>query len=178
MVGTRDSTNFTLLDGGAMLPGAALAAVHLRQAFPDPQGRAGWCIAGALFAWLAVTAAGPFVYLVRRCGPRRAGGRPWLGDRLWALWGLPWVVAGLIAAAVPRRALAEPVRLDAAYVGSLGLGLFLATTIAVPLIAARILWGEPGRAGDAGRSPWSQWVGLALSATWPIQVGVGLLVMG
>lgn len=171
------SRNFTLLDGGALIAGAALAAVHLRLAYPRPSGGAAWVFVGGLFCWLALTAAGPFLYLIRRLAPRPGVHFPRIGDRLWVVWGLPWVGAGLIESIQHQRSpLGE--RLDPIYVGSLGPGLFLATGVAVPVLAARVLWGEPGSARDVGAGSWTQRVGLALSATWPIQVGVGLLLIG
>lgn len=177
MDGEAISRDFTVLDGGAFVIGAAVAAAHLRLAFPAPRGGAAWCFVGAVFLWLAVTTAGPFVYLTRRL-PRRPGWTPRVGDRLWLLWGLPWIGPGVVAA-LRRPGGAPPAdRLDPIYVGALGIGLFLATAVAVPVLATRLLWGEPGRGGRAGGPSWTQGVGLALSAAWPIQVGVGLLVIG
>lgn len=165
-----------LLDVIALVSGAAIAGAHVRLAVPEPRGGA-WVWAVALFGLLAVTASGPFLLLVRIVAGRGPGGRSRVGDRLWAVWGSPWVAAALVEATKAGKA-TEPGRLDAAYVGSLGLGLFLATMVGVPLLAARSLWGDPAaRRRDRGET-WSERVGLALAATWPIQCGVGLVLIG
>ena len=177
-MGDRDiSRGFTLLDLGAMIMGAAIASIHVRLVAPSPRGAIEWGLVAALFAWLTITAAGPFLYMVRRFHPRGDPTYPRIGDRLWVLWGCPWVVSALAESAlVPTTA--DRARLDSIYVGSLGLGLFLATMVAVPLLAARYLWGDPAAAGRTEATAWTQWVGLALSAAWPIQCGVGLVLMG
>ena len=171
------SRDLRLLDLVALICGAAIAAIHVRLAVPAPRGGATWFFGGALFVWLALTATGPFCYLARRWTRPPDASFPLVGDRLWVLWGCPWVISAVVESILDPRT-TDPGRLEPIYVGSLGLGLFLASAIAVPVVAARFLWGEPGvtRRGQAGN--WTHWVGLALSATWPIQCGVGLLVMG
>src|ERR687894_3124113 len=76
---------FTLLDGAALVTGAAVASVHIREAIADGHLLGpGWALAWMTFAGIALTASGPFVFLLRRLG-RRPMGYPRIGDRLWAL---------------------------------------------------------------------------------------------
>ncbi len=177
MGGKEISRGFTMLDVAAVILGAAIASIHVRLAVPAPHGKATWFFGVALFLWLSLTATGPFLYLSRRLIPRTGVPWPLVGDRLWVLWGCPWVISAVVESAINPRASATG-QLEPIYVGSLGLGLFLATTIALPVLAARYLWGEPGGVGRAAGANWTQWVGLGLSATWPIQCGVGLVLMG
>ena len=168
-----ESSRWNLIDIGAIVTGASVAAVHVRRALPDPRGLPEWTWGAILLAWLTITAAGPFLYLTRRFRRDPAHPYPLLGDRLWGLWGCPWVLAAVVGSG-PHSPTGYPERVDPAYVGSLGIGLFLATTIAVPILAGRYLWG-PHCVVPANQT---QWVGLALTATWPLQCGVGLVVMG
>src|SRR5207249_1319831 len=86
----RVADGFTLLDGAALVTGAAVASVHIREAIADGHLLGpGWALAWLSFAGIALTAAGPFVFLLRRLG-RRPPGYPRIGDRLWALLGGPW----------------------------------------------------------------------------------------
>jgi hypothetical protein len=172
MEGRSDSGDgFTLLDGAALVVGAALAAVHMREAIPA--GRLfgpGWVLAWLTFSGVAATAAGPFVFLMRRLG-RRPPGYPRVGDRLWLLLGSPWV----LTAVLPRDSPGEGADLYQ-IVLTIGLGaaclvalaVVWSTWVAVP--AERLARGEP--------TPWTHRVGLALSVTWPLQCGFGLVVIG
>ncbi len=166
---------FSVLDGVALVMGAAVAAVHVKSAVPDPTGPADWTWASGLFTWIWLTAAGPFLYLVRRFGTRPLD-YPGIGDRLWALAGLPWCVASLVRTGevVPEGAQG---RLDADYVGCLSIGLALAMLVIVPTLAARFLLTHPDGPRSAEPTPWTNRLGLALTIAWPIQCGVGLVVM-
>ncbi len=171
------SREFTVLDGCSMILGASIAAVHVRVSHPEPHSLAGWLLLFGLLGLISLTASGPFLYLSRRFLARRVSGYPQVGDRLWVLWGTPWVISALVEAVLPSKAI-NPGRPDPVYVGSLGLGLFLATMVAVPIFGSLYLWGDPGATRRSAGIAWSQTVGLALTATWPIQCGVGLVLMG
>src|SRR5689334_5835190 len=73
---------FTVLDGGALVSGAAVASVHIRFAAPAVGGldRVGWALLWITLAGVALTAAGPVVFLLRRYG-RRPSNYPRTGDR-------------------------------------------------------------------------------------------------
>ena len=171
------SREFNMLDACSMVLGAAIAGVHVRQTHPESHGLPGWILLAAMFSLVAVTASGPFLYVSKRFLGRPSGKYPLIGDRLWVLWGAPWVISALIESAWTPSQLSAG-RPDPVYVGTLGLGLFLTTMVAVPILAARYFWGDPEATRWGTRVPWSQRVGLALSATWPIQCGVGLVLMG
>ena len=166
---------FTLPDGAAAVTGAAVASVHLKLAVHEPAGLLEWSGVGALFAWLSLVSAGPFVFLVRRFGTRPPG-YPRVGDRLWALAGVPWIVAALIRTG-DAGSDSPAIRPDPAYVGALTIGLALMAMITVPVLAARFLVTDPGTRPPAGPTPWTNRLGLALAVAWPIQCAVGLIVM-
>ena len=96
MGGTNNSFRISLLDIGSIVTGASIAAVHVRRGVPDPVGGLAWAWAAILFAWLSLTAVGPFLYLTRRRWSADLENYPATGDRLWGLWGCPWVVAALV----------------------------------------------------------------------------------
>jgi hypothetical protein len=166
---------FTVLDSVALVTGAAVASVHIRPDVPELEGPWDWAWAWCLFTWLSTTSAGPFVYLVRRIFTRPSG-YPRLGDRLWAVVGLPWFLAALVKTGDPADQLARgPV--DPAYAGCLTIGLAVSSMIVVPVLAARFLLGDPKRLKKPEPAPWTHNLGLTLSIAWPIQCAVGLVVM-
>ncbi len=167
---------FTVLDGVALVAGAAVASVHIRSAVPQFDGLGDWAWAWCLFAWLSLTAAGPYVFLVRRFFTRPAG-YPRLGDRLWAISGLPWLLAAMVRTFEPPSDVVAG-RLDPAYIGCLSIGLTLVAMVAVPVLAAKFLLVNPSKPKVPEPSPWTHRLGLALTVAWPIQCGVGLIVMG
>ncbi len=166
---------FTVLDGAALVMGAAVAAIHVKGAVPDDGGPAAWAWISCLYSWVMLTATGPFLFLARRFG-RRPGGYPRLGDRLWALAGTPWCVAALVRAG-GGDAGETPGHLDTAYVGCLGIGLTLAMAWIVPRLALRYLLTPPSCSLNVEPVPWTDRLGLALTIAWPIQCGVGLVVI-
>src|SRR5262245_33709978 len=58
---------FLVLDGGALGLGAAVASVDLREIIRDDLSLFGWALLWCTFGWVALTATGPFLLLVRRC---------------------------------------------------------------------------------------------------------------
>jgi hypothetical protein len=173
-----------MLDATAFVTGAAVASVHFRDFEEEIGGLTllGWALLVPAFAWLALTAAGPFVFLVRRFG-RRADGYPCGDDCLWLGFGLPWVVAALVRSAMGRLPEGEPV----AYSAGLFLGLAAATA---PTLVR--LWRSLPRLDPAGTGPtpapkptaagpsspgsWTGRIGRAIAVTWPLQFGLGLVV--
>jgi hypothetical protein len=163
---------FSVLDGAALVVGAAIASIHiLRVARQDLSGQ-GWVMIALTFCWLAVTAAGPFLFLGRRFA-RRLQNYPRVGDRLWALLGTPWLASALVQSAMPG----SEQRHNPLFITTLSVGLAIAC-----LIALFVVWGTwvvvpPERARRAEAAPWSNRVGLILSIAWPIQCGLGLVVL-
>lgn len=163
---------FTLLDGAAVVTGAAVASIHIRGALPMGLPGGGWVLVWITFAGVAVTAAGPFVFLGRRFG-RRTAGYPRIGDLLWALWGLPWILTALLRTASPGG---DPHRSELVGLG-LSIGLGVAATIALTVVWTKWVLLPPEQVRRAEPTPWTNRVGLALSVAWPLQCAFGLLVM-
>ena len=168
---------FTVLDGVALVTGAAVASVHIRSAVPEFDGPVDWAWAWCLFIWLSLTSAGPFVFLVRRFFTRPSG-YPRLGDRLWAMAGLPWLLAAMVrtgeppAEAVAGRARPGLRRLPEHRPGLSG------RWWPCPCSRPGICWSTPLDRRSPSRSTWTHRLGLFLTVAWPIQCGVGLVVMG
>ena len=125
------------------------------------------------FALVAITSSGPFVFLARRF-VRRLCGYPKVGDRLWAMLGVPWLLTAVIQSATGR--IGAPTEL-----------------VVFHDVRSGARAGLPGRAGGrlehlghgAARAggarieaaPWTNRVGLILAIAWPIQCGLGLVVL-
>src|SRR4051812_39350763 len=91
---------FSVLDGASIVTGAAVASIHIRGVIRGDLAAPGWALIWGTFAGVSLTAAGPFLFLARRF-LRRLPDYPGVGDALWALLGLPWLVAALIRSASP-----------------------------------------------------------------------------
>ena len=101
---------------------------------------------------------------------------PRIGDRLWALLGLPWLVTALIQTASPPQVPATTLDVFPASLLLIGLGI-------VSMIALGVVWTtwvmvDPEQASATFAGPWTNQVGLLLAIAWPIQFGVGLVVIG
>ena len=70
--------------GRALVMGSAIASIHTLRVMRGDLTGAGWVMIWLTFAWVAITAAGPFLFLARRFA-RRLSDYPKIGDRLWAL---------------------------------------------------------------------------------------------
>ena len=77
---------FSVLDGGALIVGAAIASIHVLGVRRVDLSGPGWVMLGLTYCWVGLTAAGPFLYLGRRF-IRHLPHYPKIGDQLWALWG-------------------------------------------------------------------------------------------
>jgi len=162
----------TILDGAALVIGAAVAAAHVRGTFPGGLTGVGWGFVWAVFGGVALTAAGPFVYGARRYG-RRPEGYPRVGDRLWAVLGLPWVLTSPLRSAGSGRPADFP---------AIALVLGLAASCLVSLVVVWKAWviADPAlddRPHGTGPAPWTDRVGLALAVASPLQWGFGLAVL-
>jgi len=164
---------FSLLDGVALVSGAAVASVHVRAVVPAELSGFGVAAIWGIFSWIALSAAGPFIFIVRRY-IRRAPGYPKVGDWLWALIGMPWLIA-----AVVRSATADP---RVARNDSVAWGLFLGLA-AVSLVALGVVWSTwvtvpPEQAARTASHPWTNRLGLILAVAWPVQCGLGMVILG
>ncbi len=161
----------TLLDGASLVIGAAVAAAHIRGTFPGDLTGVGWGFVWAVFGGVSLTAAGPFVYGARRYW-RRPLGYPRVGDRLWAILGLPWVLTSPLRSAGSGR----PGELPAVV---LVLGLATSCLIASVVVWKAWVMTDPARGDrpESGPAPWTDRVGLALAVASPLQWGFGLAVV-
>lgn len=168
----------TMLDAAALVTGGAVASVHFREFEDEIAGLTllGWALLVPAFAWLALTAAGPFVFLVRRFS-RRPDGYPAADDWLWLAFGLPWVVAALVrSAAAGMMDGPGPV-----YNAGLFAGLVGATLPALARLWRSLPPIDPTAAGPSGPPPrppasWTGRIGRAVAIAWPLQLGLGLMV--
>ncbi len=169
---TDPAGGFNVLDGAALVMGSALSSILMLGVRRPELSGMGWIMIGVTFALVAVTAAGPFVYLARRY-VRRVPGYPKIGDRLWALLGLPWLATALLQSATPGT---EP-RHSPLFATALSVGLAVAN-----LVALAVVWGTwvivpPEQAARVDAAPWTNRVGLFLSIAWPLQCGLGMVVL-
>jgi hypothetical protein len=163
---------FSVLDGAALVVGAAIASVQVLGIRRVDLSGPGWIMIVVAFCWIAMTAAGPFLYLARSF-IRRLPNYPKIGDRLWALLGLPWLTSAILQSATPGT---EP-RHNPLFSATLIVGLGV-----VCLIALIVVWGTwvivtPEEASRVDAGPWTNRVGMILSIAWPIQCGLGMIVL-
>ena len=172
---TEPGGGFSVLDGAAIVTGAAVASIHIRGVIRDSDHLAapGWFLIWGTFAWVALTAAGPFLFLFRRF-LRRPADYPKVGDTLWAVLGLPWLLTAVIRSATPG----DPHRRNDLFALGLSVGLALACLIALIVVWTRWVMVTPEEAARMASAPWTNRIGLILSVAWPIQCGVGLVITG
>jgi hypothetical protein len=162
----------SVLDGGALVMGSAIASVHILRAMRTDLSGAGWLMMAVTFTWVAITAAGPFVYLARRF-VRRLSHYPKTGDRLWAILGVPWLASAILQSAAPST----ESRPNTFFTMTLSVGLGIACMIALAVIWNTWVIVSPAQAARIEAAPWTNRVGLVLSIFWPIQWGVALIVL-
>ena len=173
--GSDPRGGFTVPDGAALVIGAAVASVHVRGAIPrgEPLDGTGLGLLCVTLSGVALTAAGPFLFLFRRY-VRRPAGYPRPGDWLWLVLGLPWLAS-------------VPLRVDAAGLGArggptelyplvLGLGTAAASLTALGVVWTTWVLAPPDRPLPAAPAPWTDRVGLVLAVAWPLQCGFAMVV--
>jgi hypothetical protein len=163
---------FSVLDGAALVMGSAIASIHTLRVMRSDLTGAGWVMIWITFAWVAVTAAGPFLFLGRRFA-RRLSDYPKIGDRLWALLGIPWLASAVVQSADPSR---EP-RENSLFTTTLGVGLAITCLITLGVVWNTWVSVPPEQAARVEASPWTNRLGLILAIAWPIQCGLGMVVL-
>lgn len=169
---TDTGGGFSVLDGASLVTGSAISSILMLGVRRADLSGSGWIMIGVTFTLVAVTAAGPFVYLARRF-VRRLPNYPKVGDKLWALLGVPWLATALLQSATPGS---EP-RHNPLFTTTLTIGLAI-----VCMIALGVVWGTwvmvpPEQASRIEAAPWTNRVGLILSIAWPLQCGLGMIVL-
>jgi hypothetical protein len=163
---------FSVSDGAALVMGSAIASVHILGVRHWDISGAGWVMVAVTFAWLALTATGPFIYVSRRYA-RRLEGYPRIGDRLWALLGIPWLMTALLQSASPSSEPRQSPLFSVTLVG----GLAIACGITLAVVWSTWVVVSPEQAARIEAAPWTNRVGLILSILWPMQCGLGLVVL-
>jgi hypothetical protein len=152
--------------------GSAIASVHVLRIMRGGLSAAGWVMASLMFAYVSLTAAGPFIYLARRYS-RRLPGYPRTGDILWAILGLPWLAAAILQAAMTG----EDPRQDPLFSSTLTVGLAIACTTTLVIVWGKWVMVPPQQAAAFESGPWTNRVGLILAIAWPIQCGLAMAAL-
>jgi hypothetical protein len=163
---------FSVLDGAAIVMGTAAASILVRGLIRDNLAPPGWALIWGTFAWVGLTASGPFLLLVRRF-LRRLSDYPKVGDVLWAVLGTPWLLAAALLSAMP----AASARRDSPFVLVLAAGVALAAFVALAVVWKRWVAVAPDEAARTASAPWTNRVGLVLAVAWPIQCGISLVLI-
>ncbi|MFO0954474.1 MAG: hypothetical protein U0835_25605 [Isosphaeraceae bacterium] len=171
--GLTTPVGFTVLDGAALVAGAAVSSVHIRRLIRPDFAGPGWVILLGTFLWVGLTAAGPFIYIVRK-HLRHEVGYPGVGDLLWTWLGLPWILTLVLQADIGAgrgrpHDLLQPV---------LGAGLALAALVSMFVVWRTWVMVSPDQASRTFAGPWTNRLGLLLAVAWPLQCGLGLVVLG
>ncbi len=165
-------SGFTMLDGAALVLGAAVSSVHLRPFTSRGLFDGALGLFWPTFVGVALTACGPFV-LLERWFWRRSPDYPGLGDILWAVLGLPWVLTSVLRASAGSLG---PRMLDL-YRPSLVFLIGLSCMVTMAAVTHRWILKPPSPSETLAPSgPWTTRVGLAVSFTWPLQCGFGMIV--
>jgi hypothetical protein len=164
--------DLNVLDGLALVMGSAIASVHTLRVIRSGLSAAGWVMICLMFACIALTATGQFIFLTRRFW-RRLPGYPLVGDSLWAILGVPWLITALIESVLPGDAPSHNPLFEATLVVTLA----IACLIAVVVVWTTWVIVPPGQAIQMEAVPWTSRVGLALSIAWPIQCGICMVVL-
>jgi hypothetical protein len=161
----------TLLDGVSLVMGSAIASIHVLWVMRSGLSIFGWVMICLAFLWVAVTATGPFIFLARRFS-QKFPGYPRVGDWLWAVLGMPWLITAVIRSAIGGKDHHSPLP------GlTLGIGQAIVCFIAVVVVWKTWVAVPPERAADLESTPWTSRVGLILAIAWPIQCGLGMVVL-
>jgi hypothetical protein len=166
------TAGFSVLDLGALVMGAAIASVHVLRVMREDLSFGAWIMIGAVFAGVTATSAGPFIFLARRY-VRRQADYPRVGDRLWALFGIPWLATAIIQSATPVSA----PRHEPLFSTILSVGLGIVCMIALTVVWSTWVMVPPDQAARIETGPWTNRIGLIVAIAWPLQCGLGMVVL-
>jgi hypothetical protein len=163
---------FSVLDLAALVMGSAIASIHVLRVMREDLSTGGWIMIGLVFVGVTLTAAGPFVFLARRFA-RREPDYPKIGDRLWALLGIPWLASAVLKSATPGNG----PRYEPLFTMTLSLGLAIVCMIALAVVWSTWVMVPPAQAARLETGAWTNRVGLIVAIAWPLQCGLGMIVL-
>lgn len=190
---------FTMPDGLAIVAGAAVASVHLRDALPLVLDGWSWLLAAFAFGGITITATGPFVAAfaawVGPAPPPREPPRLRTGEKLWLALGTPWGLFGVLRTAMPTESIAPDGWVRQLFFAALGLTTLVVFAVAwrtwlrppadpLPLLGADSS-RPPGLAAESEPEPeqeqastWTNRIGFVLAMLWPLQFALAMLTGG
>ncbi len=166
------SGGFSVLDLAALVMGSAIASIHALRVMREDLSAGGWIMICLVFGGVMLTAAGPFVFLARRFA-RREPGYPKIGDRLWALLGIPWLASAVIKSATPGN----ETRYEPLFATTLSAGLAIVCMTALAVLWSTWVMVPPEQAARLETGAWTNRVGLIVAIAWPLQCGLGMIVL-
>ncbi len=166
-----ESNGVSVLDGAAMVMGSAIASIHALRIMRGDLTGPGWVMLWLTFAGVAITATGPFLYLARWY-VRRLPEAPGIGERLWAMLGIPWLLTAVIQSATGPAPRQGPL-----FAATLVVGLGLTSLTALGTVWTTWVMVSPEQAARVEVGPWTNRIGLVVAIAWPIQCGLGLVVL-
>jgi len=168
----RASGGFSVLDLVAIVMGSAIASIHVLRIMREELSAGAWIMLCLVFCGVGLTAAGPFVFLARRF-VRREPGYPRIGDRLWALLGIPWMASAILKSATPGNA----PRYEPLFGTTLCVGLGIVCMSALAVVWSTWVMVPPEQAARLEGGAWTNRVGLIVAIAWPLQCGLGMIVL-
>jgi hypothetical protein len=163
---------FSVLDLAALVMGSAIASIHVLRIMRAELSAGGWIMICLVFSGVTLTAAGLFVFLARRFA-RREPDYPRIGDRLWALLGIPWLASAVLKSATPGN---EP-RYEPLFATTLSVGLGIVCMTALVVVWSTWVMVPPEQAARLETGSWTNRVGLIVAIAWPLQCGLGMIVL-
>ncbi|HEU5118571.1 MAG TPA: hypothetical protein VFT74_18375 [Isosphaeraceae bacterium] len=165
-------SGFTMLDGAALVLGAAVSSVHLRPFAARGLFDGSLGLFWPTFVGVAITACGPFV-LLERWFWRRSPDYPDLGDLLWAVLGLPWVLTSMLIASASSH-----VPLALMYRPAIMVLIGLSCVITMSVVIRQWILNPPSPTEpQALPEPWTARVGLTVAYAWPLQCALAMVVI-
>ncbi|HKI17201.1 MAG TPA: hypothetical protein VKA15_04950 [Isosphaeraceae bacterium] len=166
------AVGFSVLDLGALVMGSAIALTHVLRIMREDLSSGGWIMICLVFVGVTLTAAGPFVFLARRF-VRREPGYPRIGDWLWALLGIPWLACAVLKSATPG----SESRYEPLFATTLSVSLAIVCMTALAVVWSTWVMVPPEQAARLETGPWTNRVGLIVAIAWPLQCGLGMIVL-
>lgn len=158
----------------ALVIACAVGAMHTRTVIPENQVGDYWIMSSIMILGISLTACGPLLCLCDRLlgqTPRPDGRGSRIGEWIWIVLGLPWLISAAVRVAVPSTT--SELSEFASMALFVGLGIACLTTQILIWVAWENRYSE---------KPWEEtwWrgrFGLVLAVAWPVQWALGLMVL-